>query len=168
MLATWKLSLLWLVLLHVHAHTLVLLEEEEYENDGLYAEEESDGDDDADVHYCYRNLTTWETPRSAQEFCHPYEKVLIEFADMSRQMDDLIWKRSSKDCACRCQSCGACISENIPCGYYHFVLGCFPHCFYIDKCMAGRGRLWRHPNDLEYDDTSLFYDFRLKAVSDLI
>jgi hypothetical protein len=67
-------------------------------------------------------------------------------AELEQAMD----VRSSAECGCRCESCGACISVHHSCGYYQHR-GCYPHCFYIDQCMAGN--LWRKPITTNSDPT---------------
>lgn len=68
--------------------------------------------------------------------------ALAEFSEETMRRDrELGWSVSGlygppDACACRCESCGNCISMTIPCIEF-WMHGCYPNCLYsIPKCMA--------------------------------
>lgn len=108
-------------------------------------------------------LNNWYTPQSATTL--PWEIVRIDRAKSKTNClnrDALLWslKRferlfvkppvpDERGCTCRCESCTACISTTHDCSYFR-MKGCYPHCHYIQKCMANASP----PEQFEFPEES--------------
>jgi hypothetical protein len=56
-------------------------------------------------------------------------RLLRSFNQHTLERDADAYTRGVATCACQCESCGACISAEVPCARF-WELGCYPHCLF--------------------------------------